>query len=359
MILVVYTTLMKNWRLNNMKKSLLVVPALGVMLLAAAGSVGGTVAWFSSVSSIDAQIGHFQATRVDGNLAIDFAIANNSNTLEYIDAEHTDKGVQLKSYTVGEDENVETRYPLLTHASYDHTAENLGQLWTISYEDASKRGVREASFETEVKTGNHVYYGFTWDMTFTYTFASETYVNLYFDSASSLTAPSTESNRVDAAKGFRMAFVADGSNSTDGVPVSRIWAKNQVLSTTVEQTTTVNIKHVGSVQTPAAQATQATIDSTQAANRAGVEYAQDVVMDSEYSFTRIAEGTVVNSNLLSQGFMGQFQKDAGTSATLKFKVVVWYEGTDPNISEDTNYFDNALTANMKFYARESSVAYSA
>ncbi len=55
------------------KKSLLIAPALGVLLLAAAGSVSGTVAWFSASRVFKTEVGNFSVVEIDGNLNVTMA----------------------------------------------------------------------------------------------------------------------------------------------------------------------------------------------------------------------------------------------------------------------------------------------
>ena len=52
-----------------MKKSLLIAPALGVLVLAAAGSVGGTVAWFTANTEWTMTAQTFAITKLDGSLS--------------------------------------------------------------------------------------------------------------------------------------------------------------------------------------------------------------------------------------------------------------------------------------------------
>lgn len=305
-----------------MKKSLLVAPALGVLLLAAAGSVGGTVAWFSSVSSVETQIGTFEATQLDGSLAVDFTAGIGTQLRNAGDSK---QGIEVENKTV-ESEKV---FSKMTHASYDHIS---NKLFTISSEETT--GIREVSSENNRqawKAKDGVYYAVTWTMTFTYTFATESNVNLYFNVDSTLTPADTE--KVDAATGFRLAFVGQTAGKTS----KRIWAKNQ---------TSTNVKYVKNSEVTKAE------PNTKEVNRAGFTYANGEVIDSTTT-TKHAEGSAIKTDTSSESiYLGVFEKpNNGDTATISFECVAWFEGTDPNVAETTNQF-TALSGALKFYTRE-------
>ncbi len=308
------------------KKSLLVVPALGVLLLAAAGSVGGTVAWFSSVSSVKANAGTFASKATDGSLTLQMG-AGHGTTAEEVD------GVQSAKVASGD---------FMTHASYDHATQSL---CTRSSETAS--GVRDVTdtnwiAKENFQGQNDIYWAVSWTMTFTYTFATESYVNLYFDPTSTL-SDSSEGAGTKTAQGFRIAFVgeANGTGSTTtakNTANTRIWAKNQTASAA---------KYVPSSSYATANAYQ------------GAAYDPNtIIMDSAYCVegNKIAEGTVVNNNSTqSTSWLGQFGKATADSTTsvLKFTCVAWFEGTDASVV--TGSVMSSLSAAMNFYVRQSSV----
>lgn len=359
MILVVYTTLMKNWRLNNMKKSLLVVPALGVMLLAAAGSVGGTVAWFSSVSSASANVGVFESKATDGNLSLSLAAVSG------VGEPNNNGDVKSISMAAGD---------VLTHASYDHVNK---KLCTLSTEEVG--GVRDVTgvsnwvakenFDgTEQNQGHEIYWAVSWTMTFDFTFATEEMTNLYFDPASALTT-NNSSPTGDTYKGFRIAFVADGTNST-GVAKTRVWAPYRYKDTS-EVEGAVQAKYVKYDSTNQYKYTNAKNGVVYSDAHDEVADTLNHVIDAEYmSLPKITEGNKADADDASahpertRGLLGQFTK-TGSKTRLVFTCVAWYEGTDPDVT--TYKLENAqqvartmsaVSASLKFYVREATVALS-
>jgi len=92
--------------MKKLKKSLLVVPALGVLMLAAAGSVGGTVAWFSSVNTFQTDVSSFAVGRVAGNLDVEMTALPAYGTAQ------VGNGVVVQKATAGDVK--------LTHGSFNH-----------------------------------------------------------------------------------------------------------------------------------------------------------------------------------------------------------------------------------------------
>ena len=93
-----------------MKKSLLIAPVLGILLVAAAGSVGGTVAWFSSVNTFNTEISSFAVGRVEG--ALNVTMAADRGTVKVGDA------IAVGKLAAGDSK--------LTHGSFDHTIATVG-----------------------------------------------------------------------------------------------------------------------------------------------------------------------------------------------------------------------------------------
>lgn len=115
--------------MKNLKKSLLVVPALGVLMLAAAGSVGGTVAWFSSVNSFSTKVSDFAVGRVQGNLNVRLTADPIRGTVQSGD-----------NVVVG---HVAAGDARLTHGSFKHDAPDVlanSSVYTISNQTISIGG---------------------------------------------------------------------------------------------------------------------------------------------------------------------------------------------------------------------------
>ncbi len=109
--------------MKKLKKSLLVVPALGVLMLAAAGSVGGTVAWFSSVNTFNTAISSFSVGRVNGNLSVEMT------------ADRGTKKVGDAIVVGAADGNVK-----MTHGSFKHTVATVGDdsVYTVTNQSVAR-----------------------------------------------------------------------------------------------------------------------------------------------------------------------------------------------------------------------------
>lgn len=211
------------------KKSLLIAPALGVLLLAAAGSVSGTVAWFSAVRVFNTDVANFSVVETDGNLDV---------TLDDLDG--TTYNAVSKKIRVNDD-------AVLTHGSVNIDREayegaNYGKAFVINpdspvanptFLDRGVAGNADPSwlYKPNLMVDNNdtpdptpkevdVYIAVSWKMTFKYTFAGDkTPVIVYLDlkdssfadnatpvSGYEFTKDAKSGKREDTAKGFRIGF---------------------------------------------------------------------------------------------------------------------------------------------------------
>ncbi|MBQ9458154.1 MAG: hypothetical protein IJU64_06635 [Bacilli bacterium] len=314
------------------KKSLLVVPALGVLLLAAAGSVGGTVAWFSSVTSATVEGSVFEVKPMGGDLSVTMSNAIGGTT--------TDNG---DSHTF-----VMATGDVLTHASYDHEA---GTIYTASSENNS--GVRRVvasgdaasawKAKDDFETGKDMWWAVSWQMTFTYKFNTEGAALLFFDPNSAVAAQE-ESAVEDTIKGFRVAFVG-ATPTANSVANKRVWAPKRATN----DATPANQPHYVDDATAYTIATNYTGGKTytgktiMASNTMEAKHGEGTALTTDYSTGDSAEYTCL-------GKFGKATEDA-TQTALTFTVVVWFEGTDPSIVSTAEHF-NKVAATMKFYTRE-------
>lgn len=332
-----------------MKKSLLVVPAMGVLLLAAAGSVGGTVAWFTSVSSVDAAVGKFQATTMDGNLAV---------VLTAITAKGTTQVVDSQSQPTGE--IVVTDGAYLTHASFDHKASNQ-TIYTYSNDNSNKvRAVVDSTHTNWVakdgapEAGEKIYWAVSWTMAFTYAFATEESAYLFFNPNSTLinwvedsehpgeyvqqdiTDNSTTHNTI---KGFRIAFTTSDNDGN-----TRVWGKYRNANS---GDNLVQAHHIYGEDSNFSNSNY---------GLTGTPYNGDFIGAEMNTFH--AEGADLSNTDYSGALecLGVFNKPSnGTTDTITFTCVAWFEGTDPDVvsaaTGETTVM-NKVSASMKFYARE-------
>ena len=302
-----------------MKKSKLVVPAaLAVMLLSTAASVTGTVAWFTANRSVHTQVSSFKVNSVDGNLVL-------TNTAGI--------GTSVANNVV----SVDTTNATMTDGSVNHAD---GTVFRQGYKstDTNKIVVSPTS-ENYYRTvgSNKYYFAVQWNMRFTYTFAGDqTATNLYFDTDTALskltvtvgTAQGSATTYYETHKAFRIAFVYDSANSSDGVGSTKVWAPNQ---------TEANCKYI----------TAATNDLTGTAYSTGL-----IASNTTGALLKSAEygGSSVSN------YLGQFTYNANAASYIQFKCYAWFEGTDPNIkTADVNAGEltsmDTVTADMEFFVR--------
>ena len=126
--------------MKKLKKSLLVVPALGVLMLAAAGSVGGTVAWFSSVNTFETEVSTFAVGRVAGNLSVTMTPVTERGTIA------AGSGVAIGKGAAGD--------VMMTHGSFNHEVNDLDttkSVYVISGQSISIESATTAKFKNDAK----------------------------------------------------------------------------------------------------------------------------------------------------------------------------------------------------------------
>ena len=304
-----------------MKKSLLVAPALGVLVLAAAGSVGGTVAWFSSNTAWDMQASTFAITKLDGVLSA--VITAGTGTAKTSD----------KVITVEDDAHVAN---LLTHGSYDYATAGV---FVKSGDDAyAKKTNWLAKAKAAPAQANNVYYAVSWTVAFTYAFPSDTTkVNLYFDysasNGSSVTnTPGAGSEAKHTYKGFRLGMI--GQSSAGGTTYKRVWIPSadagDIPNYVKQSTTDENAGVAATYPTPTSDPTTMVVISAN----------QDDIAEDQ-------KGSKASAYCL-----GQFVTDAANKPqTLTYTFVAWFEGEDSNVVDASTL--DTVSASLKFYTRQS------
>lgn len=283
-----------------MKKTKIIIPAMGMLLLSTAASISGSLAWFTANRSVQVNTNSFAVESTDGSLSVE-ATAGTATTVE--------SGVV---YAKVDSENIK-----LTDASYDITAD---KLYTDIVKDDGTQPSAASDYELcpegwAVPTASGIYYGASFNLAFTYTFRGDlTNMDLFFDLNSSVTNNPGEGELTKHTyNGFRMAFVAAAGGE------KFVWAPNRASS--VEG---VN-KHL----------TEGIVETT---------YAAGEIAYSNTPKTLYNDG--VASNATTVNHLGVL---TSTVNTLNVKCVVWYEGTDPDVINDAT-MDN-VAATLKFYVR--------
>ena len=298
-----------------MKKSKIIIPALGILVLSTAASITGTVAWFTAQSTFDTEVGDFAVVRTNGDLECTM-------------------GEGLGTTLTGNSIATTTNYKL-SDASFDHSAKYIiapdrsGQFVGRKTPLASANTtVGDAnSIVRNVKNGVTALSAMTFTMTFSLDFgAADSNYALYFDASASSIAKSNNAaiDNTDTIHGFRMAFVGQTATYT----TTKVWADQQTSS---------NAKYVS--------------NSLSVGNAlAGTAYASGSLMDSTYTNGIPATSQLKTAAAAETNYLGIFNFQANTTVELEFTVVCWFEGSDPTIvdtANDETDFD-AVTASLYF-----------
>lgn len=288
-----------------MKKTRIIIPALAMIAFSVAASITGTVAWFTANRTAQIQAGSFTVVKTSSNLELSLTAGvgttvDNTNGTVTVNNKMTDASVNHAStgtiYTPAE--------------SGTELATTNGSVAVASASETNMlRGVDSSE--------QNIYTAVTYEMSFTLTFgASQKDVGLYLDCTANhsrfeVTGPASTKGTPSTAKGFRMAFIPKASATAN----ARVFADLQ---------TAANCKHL-----------DGTITSGWAAgnNYGGVAYSGDLI-DSAYSTALPTSGNL-SAYTSRVDYLGKFayaDADATThKVVLKFYVVCWFEGTDPEI----------------------------
>ena len=313
-----------------MKKTKILVPALGMMLLSTAAAVSGTMAWFSANRSVTVSTNNFAIEALDGSL-----VASAANLVGTTADNETTAGNPVISILEG--------YKLLD-ASFDE-ASGQEKLYTDVRNDAGNitgfedLGALPGSADNtawKAASGNY-YYGIAWSVTFTYTFKGDTRdLDLFFDFAGSTatysaqTGAAAATNAYETHKGYRIAMI-NGNNRV-------VWAPFRASSE----------------GTPAAAKTYHHVNGEgQTAFQNYTNHTDILLSDTATAASLDKAADSTNGNTSRPDYLGTITNTAGTgSQTVKF--VCWYEGEDENVVNGAA-MEQVSTA-MSFYVR---TAYSA
>lgn len=306
-----------------MKKSKIIVPALGIILLSTVASVTGTVAWFTANTKYNVNVSTFEIGRLTGDLTCNLAnVAGTTvdNTVGQAKVELKTKesnvtynsilgdasysGSSTTFYSVkGDDRNVTASSGITTFTTVDNGYRNItGETASAAYKNAENEDCL-------------YFYAVSRTMTFKYQFGSTTlaqdlYLNFTADNGTvtqaTLGAVRSAGTEGDSTKGFRMAFVTDS--------MTTVWAPfDSSVGKHVTGTGTSNV----------------------------VDWGADTA-----SFQSIVTGNTADKKL------GQITTDSGAGSTGQLVVTcyAWFEGTDhDNIINSTKI--QKITAALGFYTQ--------
>jgi len=323
-----------------MKKSKIIIPALGMLLLSTAASVTGTVAWFTSVSALEANMNSFAVKRLGGNLELDIKTEDdNSGSTVY------GNGSKLDGEAVTLQDNC-----FFTHGSYNHNehlvyrptnaqATTFASVSDVTTDSDPANPTWYQSAEVNNVTYKY-YYAVSWTYIFTYTFgANDNNVNLYFDNTNSVVTKTAGETTGDLHTylGFRMAFVS--GTSLNGNDRSIVWADNG------DSNSATNAPKYLKTESSVTSAS-GTYTSPNATNSGSSD-----LIDVNATNIDIAEGSTGTSTRCN--YIGQFTKPANAasnaSAVLYVRVIAWFEGTDLNVVNASTL--DTVSAVSAFYTR--------
>ena len=292
-----------------MKKSKIIIPALGILLLSTAASVTGTVAWFTATRSVTTTAGEFQIAKTDGNLKATLAAGIGTNV--------SGSAAAVNSNVIIGDRSINP---------------NTLQLWNDLGDGASFETVGDttswskADSASEWKISSTLYHAVSWKISLQYEFGADTTdQDIFFDmtSVATVTAGSTTGAGSDTvhetSTSFRLAFVID-----NGTSAKLVWAPLQ---------TGANLSYVS-----AADAT-----TTYASGFANKYIASDTAALSPAKAANAASGHTSRLDYLGTV--------SSADDTIDVTCIVWFEGTDPNVRDDEGHFArmDKINATLKFY----------
>lgn len=314
-----------------MKKTKVLIPALGILLLSTAATVSGSLAWFTANRSVTVQTTEFGVVNMNGALKCNVTAGNGTQL-----SGEAWSGTQVIS---AKDFGTESahEYAQLTDASYNYA---LDVLYTDIPSDlglANKfKVISTADYSDE--QNNHVFYAFSWTIDFEYCFeADTTSMDLFFDPASVATATQIAASTLSTAKytkeGFRLAMIS-------ATGAEKVWIpfKNRPESGADKRVTDVNTEtdyESGIVIYGNDKTNHATI-KTKAQDLVDTNVDRLDYLDT-IDFVSTSTGTTFNG------------KKSG-SETVSYKFVAWFDGLDASVVNEAEL--DKITTTLQFYVRQ-------
>ena len=320
-----------------MKKSKIIVPALALIAFSMAASITGSVAWFTANRTATINAGTYVVVKTSANL--EFTLTGGIGTEVDTNSDNT----ILTQTTPQTGSAVGNK---LTDGSFDHVGK---MIYTPNAAVTAATGTALSSAtpanmeRATLGDGGKVYTAMTFDVAFKVKFASQAnnvalFLNVHdcaFTAASDPASGQASSSN-DSSKGFRMAFVGSTSDSNSTV-ATRVYAPLQAAA---------NCTYVDS--TAAADLTDTTLSAAYDSN-------DHDLIDSAYHTSEHTTSTLPQDNASDQStvedrvdYLGTFAFAENTEKTLNYKVVIWFEGTDSNVVNDTVL--KAVTSVLNFKA---------
>ena len=307
-----------------MKKSKIIIPALGILLLSTAASVSGTVAWFTASRTFATTVSEFGVGSIDGELKA--VVAGVVGTKQKGTSNATDKATILFANADGDPS-------VLTDASYDSSAALVYTDDALVTEDAEQGGIgfnesafhkvgstnpgtrTEANLLAGSKNDSNYYYAVTWTITLSYEgSATSDNIHILFDSLNStITATGGSNNAV--GNGVRFNFEVGGNSMINYAPLRA----------------TAGVKNVCAVDD---------VEATE----------QLIASDSKVAAAdKLADNVATATADDHAEYLGTIAPDASLVVT----VTCWLEGTDADVLTANLDAAMKLSGQLKFYCRTS------
>jgi len=351
-----------------MKKSKILIPAFGVLILSTAASVTGTVAWFT-------------ASRTATITAGDFAVVNTNSNLELALSNGIGVNIPVAPSTAI---TAKSGYSL-TDSSFDHTDTDFPVVVPNASRETVEKEVTLAEYsEANFLRSTGVYSAFAWDMTFSLTFAggavydmglfldlSECYVHeaykaiggesgsgYYTEASLETPAPGTlvagttyyKAAPDATGKGFRVAFIPKTVSGANDIGYTKVWAEHQ---TAAKSKFVDNPTIDAAIPAGTAYSTATTKKTNGTASAETLTGNKSLISSSANRDTVPAEHEKTHAYCLANNanYLAFLKLNAGNTTSVTFTCLCWYEGTDENIVKEATDFEQVALA-MKFAAVE-------
>lgn len=294
-----------------MKKSKIIIPALGILVLSTAASITGTVAWFTAQNTFNTTVGEFAVIKTNGDLEC----------------------VQTAGFGTSVADNVVTNKAnyVLSDGSFDHSAKKIIAPDRAGSKVGKNIALASATEDTNATTGlvravkdsKTALTVMTWQMQFKMDFGAEgtdSSYGLYMDHSASKSVVekkdgsswTTTIGENDTAHGFRLAFVGVEANAK-----TRVWADHQ---------SSANCHFIDGGATKGAALASPNVD----------DYSSPDLMDSSCTLGIPTSAQATATAAGTANYLGKFAFTANSTVTLTYTVVAWFEGTDPIVVNNKN-----------------------
>ena len=283
-----------------MKKSKIIVPALGLLLLSTAASVSGTVAWFTANNKYHTTIDSFAVVKTNDDLKCQLGagVGTSVSTTdpEVILLEKSSYASKLSDASFDPTTN--------TLIEPDANGENVKAETAASGLLAAESSLVRATIEDAPKT--KIYSCVTWTMTFKVSFgAVATNYALFLDNTAGKSSVTGGSG--NTAKGFRIAFITE--------EYTTIWADLQ---------DDADCKYISSAAVDPE-------DDTKKALPAGTAVPAANLIDKDYVTALPAANSAYDDVKARPDCLGKITYSANSVVSYAVTCVAYVEGTDPEI----------------------------